>query len=108
MRGSGTTFHVRLDEPRPTSCRHFENGRPNQPRRKPCHLPSRSPGREFQASTHPLAFHVEDVAAARAELESKGVEFLAETMDSGVCHMAPFADPDGNVLMLHHRYAPRA
>lgn len=65
-------------------------------------------GREFQASTHPLAFHVEDVAAARAELESKGVEFLAETMDSGVCHMAPFADPDGNVLMLHHRYAPRA
>ncbi len=64
-------------------------------------------GREFQASTHPIAFHVEDVAVARAELESKGVQFLAETIDSGVCHMAPFNDPDGNTLMLHHRYAPR-
>jgi predicted enzyme related to lactoylglutathione lyase len=64
-------------------------------------------GREFLPSTHPIAFHVEDVATARAELEADGVNFLAETMDSGVCHMAPLADPDGNVLMLHHRYAPR-
>jgi predicted enzyme related to lactoylglutathione lyase len=64
-------------------------------------------GREFQPSTHPIALHVEDVEATRAELESKGVGFLAETIDSGVCHMAPFADPDGNVLLLHHRYAPR-
>jgi predicted enzyme related to lactoylglutathione lyase len=64
-------------------------------------------GREFQPSTHPIALHVEDVEAARAELESKGVNFLGETMDSGVCHMVPFADPDGNVLLLHHRYAPR-
>jgi predicted enzyme related to lactoylglutathione lyase len=64
-------------------------------------------GREFEASTHPIAFHVEDVAATRAELESKGVTFLADTIDSGVCHMAPFSDPDGNTLMLHHRYAPR-
>lgn len=70
-------------------------------------LDAASVGREFQPSTHPIAFHVEDVEAARAELEGKGVAFLAETMDSGVCHMAPFADPDGNVLMLHHRYAPR-
>ena len=66
-----------------------------------------SVGREFEPSTHPIAFHVEDVAAARAELESKGVDFLADTIDSGVCHMAIFSDPDGNVLMLHHRYAPR-
>jgi predicted enzyme related to lactoylglutathione lyase len=64
-------------------------------------------GREFQPNSHPIAFHVDDVEAARADLESQGVDFLAETMDSGVCHMAPFADPDGNVLMLHHRYAPR-
>jgi len=64
-------------------------------------------GREFQPSGHPIAFHVEDVEAARAELESKGISFAAETMDSGVCHMAFFADPDGNALMLHHRYAPR-
>ena len=46
------------------------------------------------------------VEAARAELESRGVTFVPETMDSGVCHMAYFSDPDGNALMLHHRYAP--
>jgi predicted enzyme related to lactoylglutathione lyase len=65
-------------------------------------------GREFTPSGHPIALHVDDVAAARADLESKGVEFLAETIDSGVCHMAIFADPDGNALMFHNRYAPRA
>jgi catechol 2,3-dioxygenase-like lactoylglutathione lyase family enzyme len=65
-------------------------------------------GREFTPSGHPIALHVDDVAAARADLESKGVEFLAETIDSGVCHMAFFADPDGNALMFHNRYAPRA
>jgi catechol 2,3-dioxygenase-like lactoylglutathione lyase family enzyme len=54
-----------------------------------------------------LAFHVDDVAAARAELESKGVTFQGETLDTGVCHMAMFTDPDGNELMLHHRYSPR-
>ncbi len=54
-----------------------------------------------------LALHVEDVAAARAELEAKGVEFGMPTFDTGVCHMALFTDPDGNDLMLHHRYAPR-
>ena len=54
-----------------------------------------------------LAMHVDDVAAARAELEVKGVEFLGETFDTGVCHMAFFNDPDGNDLMLHHRYQPR-
>jgi catechol 2,3-dioxygenase-like lactoylglutathione lyase family enzyme len=63
-------------------------------------------GREFVPSTNPVALRVEDVAAARAELEAAGVEFLGETMDSGVCHQAPFKDPDGNVLILHRRYAP--
>ena len=53
------------------------------------------------------ALHVEDVAAARAELEAKGVTFFGETLDTGVCHMAFFTDPDGNDLMLHHRYAPQ-
>jgi predicted enzyme related to lactoylglutathione lyase len=64
-------------------------------------------GIEFAPHTHPVALHVADVAAARSELESRGVEFLAETLDSGVCHMAHFRDPDGNVLMLHSRYVPR-
>lgn len=65
-------------------------------------------GREFapQKNGH-LALHVDDVAAAREELEGKGVEFLGETFDTGVCHMAFFNDPDGNDLMLHHRYSPR-
>jgi catechol 2,3-dioxygenase-like lactoylglutathione lyase family enzyme len=65
-----------------------------------------SVGQEFTRRTHPLAFRVDDVAARRAELEAKGIEFVADTIDSGVCHMAIFSDPDGNVLMLHHRYAP--
>lgn len=54
-----------------------------------------------------VALHVDDVAAARAALEEKGVQFFGETYDTGVCHMAFFTDPDGNDLMLHHRYAPR-
>jgi predicted enzyme related to lactoylglutathione lyase len=64
-------------------------------------------GREFAPSGHPIALHVEDVAAARARLEAEGVEFVAETIDSGVCHMAIFTDPDGNALMFHNRYAPK-
>ena len=66
-----------------------------------------SVGQEFKPSGHPIALHVDDVAAARGELEAKGVEFLGETIDSGVCHMAFFRDPDGNVLMFHNRYAPK-
>jgi predicted enzyme related to lactoylglutathione lyase len=64
-------------------------------------------GRDFEPSTHPIGLHVDDVEATRATLQEKGVSFLGETIDSGVCHMAPFSDPDGNVLMLHKRYAPR-
>jgi catechol 2,3-dioxygenase-like lactoylglutathione lyase family enzyme len=64
-------------------------------------------GREFQPSTHPIALHVDDVASARAALETEGVTFFGETIDSGVCHMAVFADPDGNTLMFHNRYSPR-
>jgi len=66
-------------------------------------------GMEFapQRNAHP-ALHVDDVAAARAELEAKGVEFNGDTFDTGVCHMALFTDPDGNDLMLHHRYAPKS
>jgi catechol 2,3-dioxygenase-like lactoylglutathione lyase family enzyme len=65
-------------------------------------------GLEFQRHSHPIALHVDDVAAARTELEEQGVEFQGDIVDSGVCHMAYFADPDGNALMFHHRYAPKA
>lgn len=64
-------------------------------------------GMEYRTSTHPIALRVDDVHAAKAELESRGVTFAPEIIDSGVCHMAFFRDPDGNALMLHHRYAPR-
>jgi predicted enzyme related to lactoylglutathione lyase len=65
-------------------------------------------GIQFQAHKVPIAMRVDDVAEARAALEARGVTFLGETIDSGVCHQALFEDPDGNVLDLHHRYAPRA
>ncbi len=65
-------------------------------------------GRDFEPNKQPVAFRVDDVAAARAELESRGVTFMGDGIDSGVCHMAFFTDPDGNSLMLHHRYAPKS
>ena len=61
-----------------------------------------SPGR----TPSPIALRVADVEAARRELEAKGVVFAGDTFDTGVCHMAHFSDPDGNVFMLHRRYAP--
>jgi predicted enzyme related to lactoylglutathione lyase len=64
-------------------------------------------GMGFTVNRNPIALHVDDYQAARAELESRGVIFTSDTIDSGVCHMAAFEDPDGNVLMIHHRYAPR-
>jgi predicted enzyme related to lactoylglutathione lyase len=65
-------------------------------------------GIPFSPNPAPLALQVDDVAAARAELESRGVTFAHDTIDSGVCHMANFTDPDGNAIMLHKRYAPRS
>jgi len=62
----------------------------------------------FVANEAGLALRVADVGEARAGLEAKGVEFVAETWDSGVCHFAAFRDLDGNVVILHRRYAPRA
>jgi predicted enzyme related to lactoylglutathione lyase len=62
-------------------------------------------GQEFRPNVAPIALRVDDVAAAKAELESKGVEFTTDIIDSGVCHQAIFVDPDGNALDIHHRYA---
>ncbi len=64
-------------------------------------------GLPHERSANSIALHVDDVAAARALLEQRGIEFQGDTFDTGVCHMAFFSDPDGNALMLHHRYAPR-
>ena len=62
-------------------------------------------GLEFKPNTHPLEFHVDDFEAAKAELESRGVKFEGETLDSGVCNQAFFSDPSGNSLAIHNRYA---
>ena len=64
-------------------------------------------GREFEPTSGAIALHVDDVEAARSELEARGVSFFGDTIDSGVCYQAYFSDPDGNALILHHRYAPR-
>jgi catechol 2,3-dioxygenase-like lactoylglutathione lyase family enzyme len=63
-------------------------------------------GLEFQASKFPIEFHVDDFEAAKAELESRGVQFEGDVLDSGVCYQTFFEDPDGNALAIHHRYAP--
>ena len=63
---------------------------------------------EFTPNMAPISLRVADVEEARRELEGAGVEFRTDTLDSGVCHMAVFPDPDGNLLMLHRRYAPHA
>jgi predicted enzyme related to lactoylglutathione lyase len=64
-------------------------------------------GMKHHVSQNPIALHVEDMDAARARLQERGVSFRGDPFDTGVCHMSFFADPDGNALMLHHRYAPR-
>ena len=65
-------------------------------------------GLEHHTMRHEVALHVDDVQAARETLQARGVEFRGEILDTGGCHMAFFADPEGNALMLHHRYAPRS
>ena len=70
-------------------------------------LDMESIGQRFTAphSAH-IALRVPDVVLTRRKLEEKGVEFHGDVLDTGVCHMAFFSDPDGNALMLHRRYAP--
>ena len=72
-------------------------------------VPIEYTGREFQPlPVAAIAMRVPDVEAAKKKLEAAGVDFKGEIIDSGVCHIAPFTDPDGNGVMLHRRYAPYA
>ena len=64
-------------------------------------------GHEFKPHEGGFAIRVADVGESRRELEEKGVQFFGETVDTGVCHMGFFRDPDGNTIILHRRYAPR-
>jgi predicted enzyme related to lactoylglutathione lyase len=63
-------------------------------------------GPDFEPEPHsmPIALRVANVEETRRKLEAAGVEFYGETIDSGVCHIASFRDPDGNGLQLHSRY----
>jgi catechol 2,3-dioxygenase-like lactoylglutathione lyase family enzyme len=63
-------------------------------------------GMEFRANNNPIELRVDDFEAARSTLEARGIAFKGETLDSGVCYQAFFEDPDGNMLAIHHRYAP--
>jgi catechol 2,3-dioxygenase-like lactoylglutathione lyase family enzyme len=63
-------------------------------------------GEPFQANTAGIALRVADVEAAVEEVRRQGAEVIG-IEDSGVCHMGFVKDPDGNVLILHRRYAPR-
>jgi predicted enzyme related to lactoylglutathione lyase len=98
----GETLGLRESTPPGASWPEFETGNVTlgifQPERV---------GRPFASSPAPIALRVADVADARRRLEEAGVSFEGDIVDSGVCHMAFFEDPDGNALMLHHRYAPR-
>jgi len=69
-------------------------------------MESKAFGQEFRRSSSAIALQVSDVDSARTRLEEAGVQFVSDTFDSGVCHQAVFLDPDGNPLILHHRYAP--
>jgi predicted enzyme related to lactoylglutathione lyase len=62
-------------------------------------------GIDFSPNSTPFEFHVDDFDAAKTELESRGVKFVTDVIDSGVCKQAIFTDPDGNALAIHHRYA---
>ena len=64
-------------------------------------------GVPFAPNTAGIALRVPDVMAAKECLRARGVAFLGETLDTGVCLMGFFYDPDGNVLILHRRYAAR-
>jgi predicted enzyme related to lactoylglutathione lyase len=64
-------------------------------------------GQEFRPSPAAIALRVPDVRAERERLEGLGVTFFGDIIDTGVCHMTPFADSEGNALLLHHRYAPK-
>jgi catechol 2,3-dioxygenase-like lactoylglutathione lyase family enzyme len=65
-----------------------------------------SHGEPFVANEAGVAFRVADVAAAVEEARAAGAEVIGID-DTGVCHMGFVKDPDGNVLILHRRYAPR-
>jgi len=60
----------------------------------------------FDANMAGIGLRVADVSSAVEEFRSAGGEVIG-IEDSGVCHMGFVKDLDGNVLILHRRYAPK-
>jgi catechol 2,3-dioxygenase-like lactoylglutathione lyase family enzyme len=60
-------------------------------------------GIEFKPNIAGFALRVDDIEAAKAELEEKGVAIVGEG-DTGVCNMVVCIDPDENAVILHRRY----
>jgi catechol 2,3-dioxygenase-like lactoylglutathione lyase family enzyme len=63
-------------------------------------------GEEFVPNTAGVGLRVADVSSAVEEARVAGAEVIGME-DTGVCHMGFVKDPDGNVLILHRRYAPK-
>jgi predicted enzyme related to lactoylglutathione lyase len=63
-----------------------------------CH-PAWQPSRDGTT----VAFEVDDIDATIAKLKERGVAFDLEKMETPVCFMAQFRDPDGNKLVVHKR-----
>jgi catechol 2,3-dioxygenase-like lactoylglutathione lyase family enzyme len=63
-------------------------------------------GEPFVANENGIALRVADVQVAVDEVRAAGGDVLG-VVDSGVCHMGFVKDPDGNVVILHRRYAPK-
>ncbi len=63
-----------------------------------CH-PDWKPSRDGTS----IAFEVDDIDAAIATLKERGVKFDMEKIETPVCFMAQFRDPDGNKLLVHKR-----
>ena len=63
-------------------------------------------GEPFVPNESGIAFRVGDVGAALDEARAAGAH-VDGIEDTGVCHMGFCRDPDGNVVILHRRYAPR-
>jgi catechol 2,3-dioxygenase-like lactoylglutathione lyase family enzyme len=63
-------------------------------------------GEPFIPNQNGIALRVVDVHAAVEEVRAAGGDVLG-IEDSGVCLMGFVKDPDGNVVILHRRYAPK-
>jgi predicted enzyme related to lactoylglutathione lyase len=64
-------------------------------------------GEPFVPNENGIALRVADVHAAVEEVRAAGGEVIG-IEDAGLCHMGFVKDPDGNVVILHRRYAPRS